>query len=106
MNISPYESRPIRFLELWRTGEWRLKVYGIAYRRPGPRPELIDAAKTIATQRLASVPRSIGHYAVGFLAFTTDAAQILFFWIGGRTKTNCTIMSMSHPRISRLSSPI
>jgi hypothetical protein len=27
MTISPYKKRPIRFLEEWRNGGWRLKVY-------------------------------------------------------------------------------
>lgn len=67
MRISPYRKRPIRFLEIWHSGRWRLKVYGIAYERATPRPELVDAAKTIAQQRLSSVSDSCVHYSVGFL---------------------------------------
>lgn len=67
MTISHYKERPIRFLEVWQNGGWRLKLYGIAYGRPSPRPELVEAAKAIARQRLESVPNSIQHYSVGFL---------------------------------------
>ena len=45
---NPCETRPIRFLELWQPDDWRMKVYGIAYGRPAPRGELIEAAKDIA----------------------------------------------------------
>jgi hypothetical protein len=65
--MTPYQPRPIRFLELWQVDDWRLKVYGIAHGRPEPRTELIGAAKAIATQRLRSLPEGSGHYHVGFL---------------------------------------
>ena len=35
----PYKKRPIRFLGLWNELGWRLKVYGIAYKRALPRKE-------------------------------------------------------------------
>ena len=63
----PYEERSIRFLELWTSAGWRLKVYGIAHGRSTPRPELLEAAKTVATQRLANVPDSMRHYSIGFI---------------------------------------
>jgi hypothetical protein len=62
----PYQPRPIRFLELWQEAEWRLKVYGIAYQRPLPRPELLEAAKRVARPRLLSA-NGQRHYGVGFL---------------------------------------
>lgn len=62
-----YQTRPIRFLELWQHDGWRLKFYGIASRRPMPRAELVDAAKAVAAERLAGVPASMQHYSVGFL---------------------------------------
>jgi hypothetical protein len=43
-----------------------LKVYGIAYGRSLPRPELIAAAKTAAAQRIELIPESMRHYSVGF----------------------------------------
>jgi len=65
--FSPYEQRPIRFLELWLHAGWRIKVYGIAHGRPTPRPELVEAAKAAASQRLDAVAKSQRHYSVGFL---------------------------------------
>ena len=67
MTIGPYQTRPIRFLELWQPDGWRLKVYGIASGRTIPRPELLVAAKAVAIERLASVPASLDHYSVGFV---------------------------------------
>lgn len=67
ITVSPYETRPIRFLELWQHDNWQLKVYGIAHRRQAPRPELVDAAKSVARKRLATVPDTMEHYGVGFL---------------------------------------
>ena len=65
--VTSYRQRPTRFLELWQQGPWRLKVYGIAYDRAAPRPELIEAAKVVARQRLAGIPAFLPHYSVGFL---------------------------------------
>jgi prepilin-type processing-associated H-X9-DG protein len=65
--FTPYEARPVRFLELWRHAGWRIKVYGIAHGRPAPRPELVGAARAVAAQRLDAVPASARHYSVGFL---------------------------------------
>lgn len=62
----PYQSRPIRFLELWQTAGWTLKLYGIAYRRPSPRPELLVAAKSAAVAHLAKIQTN-NHYHLGFM---------------------------------------
>jgi hypothetical protein len=63
----PYEPRPVRFLEEWRHEGWRLKVYGIAYRRGLPRAELIGAAKRAARERLPRPAGGGGRHGVGFL---------------------------------------
>jgi len=62
-----YEPRTIRFLELWKQMGWQLKVYGIAYRKPGPEPELVLAAKKIAQKLLSSTATQNSHYGVGFI---------------------------------------
>jgi hypothetical protein len=80
ISITPYETRPIRFLELWQHDEWRFKVYGIAYRREVPRPELVEAAKTAARARLAAVDKSMEHYGVGFLGIH-DARTANFIFV-------------------------
>ncbi len=70
MNVAisrPYQKRPIQFLELWQHAGWRIKVYGIASGRSTPRNGLIEAAKSVAAERLREVPVSLEHYSVGFL---------------------------------------
>ena len=62
-----YGRRPIRFLELWSEAGWTLKVYGIAYRRPRPRPRLIEAAKDTAREQLTGPANKHNHYGLGFL---------------------------------------
>src|SRR5918994_1990950 len=63
----PYEKRPIRFLEEWGCEGWRLKVYGIAYRRREPRAALVETAKRLARGRLPRPAVGGGRYGVGFV---------------------------------------
>jgi hypothetical protein len=68
LTTTPYEPRPIRFLELWAIDGWRIKVYGIGTSSwPTPRKELVVAGKDAARERLATVPETMRHYSVGFL---------------------------------------
>jgi hypothetical protein len=67
MHFAPYQRRPVRFLELWHSAGWRLKVYCIASGRPSPRPELVSAAKDWAASRLKNHPTRQTSYGVGFL---------------------------------------
>jgi hypothetical protein len=62
-----YKVRPIRFLELWGEAGWKLKVYGIAYKRAYPRPELVEAAKAVARVHLLQPSALQQSYRVGFL---------------------------------------
>ncbi len=83
LSMTPYEPRRIEFLELWRAGDWRLKLYGIAYARARPRPPLVAAAKRIASAQLASLPTDLEHYRVGFLGVhegRTSNFIFLDFW--------------------------
>jgi hypothetical protein len=63
----PYEPRAIRYLEEWQDTGWRMKIYGIAYRRQSPRAELVKTAKRIARQCLPFPPDEDGRYGVGFI---------------------------------------
>jgi hypothetical protein len=75
--IEPYRRRPIRFLELWEPEGWRIKVYGIAYNRELPRPELVATAKRLAANHLAN---DRNHYGVGFLGIHDGrGANFVFF---------------------------
>jgi hypothetical protein len=60
-----YEPRSFRFVELLAPGEWRVKLYGIAWRRERPRPELLEAAKRVAADVLAK--ETVNNYKVGFV---------------------------------------
>lgn len=62
---APYQPRPVRFLELWETQGWRLKVYGIAYRGERPREALAARARTITRDCLP--PAGDNNYGVGFI---------------------------------------
>ena len=81
--MTPYELRPIRFLDLWRTDGWRIKLYGIAYARPQPRAELVIAAQQVATQCLRQLPTDLRHYHIAFLGVhdgRTSNFVFLDFW--------------------------
>ena len=79
----PYEPRSVRFIELWTTGAWRVKVYGIASGRLLPCEELVAAARRMAEQRLGELPDSLTHYHTGFLGIhhgRTSNFVFLDFW--------------------------
>lgn len=76
----PYKVRPIRFLELWEEAGWRLKVYGIAYQRAYPRPELVEAAKAVVGVHLLEPSALQQSYGVGFLGVHDGrGASFVFF---------------------------
>jgi hypothetical protein len=81
--MTPYQPRPTRFLDLWHVDDWRIKLYGIAYGRSQPRPELVAAAQRIASQHLRSLPADLDHYLLGFLGVhdgRTSNFVFLDFW--------------------------
>lgn len=68
INLSQaYETRPLRFLDHWHIGDWRLKAYTIAYgNRPVQEP-LLAAARRVAEERLRLSAAQTAHYHVGFV---------------------------------------
>ena len=64
--IEPYQTRPIRFLELYEAEGWRLKLYGICSDAPLPRPGLIATMKRLALNRLPYPADGGDRYGVGF----------------------------------------
>ena len=62
----PYESRAIRFLELWEVAGWRLKLYGIRYGGERPAEELVAAARGVIEELLRQTPPGGEDYGVGF----------------------------------------
>ena len=61
-----YSRRPIRCSGVLESDGWRLKVYGAAYERDRPRPELVEATRQLA-HRLPHPAEGDGRYGVGFL---------------------------------------
>jgi hypothetical protein len=79
--MQPYEARAIRFIELMSIGDWRMKLYGIAWRRELPRAELLESAKQLATNELTGTQPN--NYKVGFIgAHDGKDACVVFvdFW--------------------------
>ncbi|AXK36779.1 isochorismatase [Streptomyces armeniacus] len=77
-----YRTRPIRFLELWEHGGWRVKVYGIAAAAELPRPALVTAAKATAAQHLPREPGGDGRHGAAFLTVHdgADGTWVLVDW--------------------------
>ncbi len=63
----PYKTRPIRFLEVFETNGWKLKVYGISALHDRPPHEFVDAIKSVATTILPQPAVMKDRYGVGFL---------------------------------------
>ncbi len=61
-----YRARPIRFLQHWTPGEWRLKVYGISAWSKPPPPELVTPALALAEGTLPARATEEGRHGVGF----------------------------------------
>ncbi|WP_461208745.1 hypothetical protein [Desulfocurvus sp. DL9XJH121] len=76
--------RPVRFLELLAFGDWRVKVYGIAYGRDAPRPELVACARDLA-RRVFPQTKDGGPYGAGYLG-VNDGRGVNFvfadWWTG------------------------
>ncbi len=62
-----YRARPIRFVDLWELGEWKLKFYSITYTDDPLSPALVDAAHQVALARLKESASRTNHYGVGFV---------------------------------------
>jgi hypothetical protein len=74
-----YVARSIRFLELWHCEQWRIKVYGIAYRGGIPNSALIGAAKDLATSCLPVPAITEQRYGVGFMGVHQGRGSNLVF---------------------------
>lgn len=65
--LEAYATRPITPFGVERFGDWRLKVYGIAYQRERPQAPLLDAARQAARDHLPTPAVTSRRYGVGFL---------------------------------------
>lgn len=77
--FEPYHKRPIRFLEAWKVGGWRLKVYSLAYQRPLARSEVIEYAKARLWEHLLVAAQDKAHYQVGFLCINDGRGAVFAF---------------------------
>lgn len=77
-----YRPRSIRFMGIWTPGSWRVKQYGISYRRRAPRPPLLEAGRRAARESLAGPARGTEHYGLGFLGVHEgrDADVVFVDW--------------------------
>jgi len=96
--LETYRRRPIRFIELWEEGDWRIKVYGITLAGGSLNPELLAAAKEAALRWLRQ-PLAPGrrHYGVGFMGVHEDRGQTSSPSTGGPTTTNSITRFTSRP---------
>lgn len=65
--IAAYAPRDCQFLDIWHFGDWRLKAYGIRYDGRPLMPELVDAARQLAHEKLLEIKDVSTHYHVGFV---------------------------------------
>jgi hypothetical protein len=77
-----YEPRSVRLLERWTPDDWRLKVYGIAFRAERPAPETVAAAKEVAARCLPAPATKDGRHGLGFVIVHQgqDARWLLVHW--------------------------
>jgi hypothetical protein len=67
MQLETYQSRQIKFLNLFEAQGWKLKVYSILHPDKTLSTELIEAAKQTALEFLPS-SNEPGHYGVGLIS--------------------------------------
>jgi hypothetical protein len=65
--VEPYAKRSVECLDVLTFDGWRLKLYGIAYRRERPIQSLVDAAVAAARKRLPRPAVAADRYGVGFI---------------------------------------
>jgi hypothetical protein len=78
----PYQPRPVGFIRLDRSEDWRLKVYGIATPGRTPRPELVAAAMELAPAVLPDPAIADERYGVGIVLVHDSATYCLaiYYW--------------------------
>jgi hypothetical protein len=77
-----YAQRNVRFLEIYRTEGWILKLYGIAWQGSAPHIEVVEQAKRATARVLPSPAETENRYGVGFVIIHDgqDARWLLVDW--------------------------
>ena len=80
----PYRPRQARFLELWQTEGWLVKLYGLAYHGDEPEAAVVAAAKRAAAEALPQPARSEARYGLAIVIVHQgqDACWLLIDWWG------------------------
>jgi hypothetical protein len=77
--METYTPRPVRCVDLWQMGAWRLKLYSIAYNRPIARLVVVQAARALVEQHLPHFAQGKTHYGVGFVGIHDGRGAIFVF---------------------------
>jgi hypothetical protein len=77
-----YHVRSIRFLELWRWADWKIKLYGICEQAGEADGHFIQIAKSIATTQIWESASGTSNRGAGFLTIHIARSfnQIIFDW--------------------------
>lgn len=96
----PYAPRRVRFLGFQGVAEWRLKVYGIAYRGDEPDRALVRKAVEVAARDLPAPAVAEGRYGVGFLGVHQGRGANLVFldWWARENELHHLVYLADHTR--------
>jgi hypothetical protein len=89
--MESYEPRAFRFIELLAIGDWRMKLYGIAWRDERPRREPLETARRITHEQLAQ--EKPNDYRVGFIGAHDGREPVSCLSIFGETRMSFFIAS-------------
>jgi len=89
--MESYEPRAFRFIDLLAIGDWKMKLYGIAWRGEQPREALLETARRIAQEQLAQ--EKPNDYRVGFIG-AHDGRDACFVFVDfGETRMSFFVAS-------------
>lgn len=84
MKLRKHLKRPIRFIELWTTNQWKIKIYYITEFGMELDESFITIAKNIAENEIAKITPSHNHHHSAFLTIHISGPfvfnQIIFDW--------------------------
>jgi hypothetical protein len=97
-----YRPRPVRFLELWECGPWRIKLYGLTAEHTRLLPDLTRAAKELVRHTLSTEADESKGYGVGFAGIHCgiDANFVFIDWWENENELH------HHVFVSTLESPL
>ncbi|MFD1739043.1 isochorismatase [Bacillus salitolerans] len=93
-----YKKRSIRFIDVWETQGWSMKLYGISYENEYPKNNLIQDAKELAVKILPLPAKTDARYGVGFIGIHEGAGANFIFidWWSDENELNHHVYVASH----------